>query len=176
MRLSTFFPILATSAVATSVLGSQGSITTQGNTDEPLLTTGNDQSLGISNAHEEPLKPIKKGSAVAKGLCLYSVEELQMGPVVYFSPYSLDDLITAKERLEKEGYCQSLQTARMNLLSMRSKAALEAGKIAPRCVNAILPGPGGNELSPEDPGKSSATLQGVSTFSFVVAFTALLIL
>ncbi|KAI1095823.1 hypothetical protein F5B19DRAFT_488997 [Rostrohypoxylon terebratum] len=184
MRLSACFPILATPAVATSVLGNQGSITARGNAEERLLTTGNDQSLEINNVHEEPLKLVKEGSAVAKGLCLYSVEELRIGPVIYFSPYSLDELITAKERLEKEGYCQTLQSkdhpssppARMNHLNTRSKAALEADKNGPRCVHAILPSPGNNELSPEGPDKSSATFQRISIFSFVVAFTALLAL
>ncbi|KAI1461330.1 hypothetical protein F4805DRAFT_453758 [Annulohypoxylon moriforme] len=178
MRLATLFPALVASTAVASVQGDQIPTTASKDTNGSLPASDKDQSLRLHDAQREPLKPIKKGTAVAKGLCLYSVEELQMGPVVFFSPYTLDQLIVAKERLERDGDCEVFHTPSINTLSTRFGGILEADRNAPRCVNAILPSPtpGDAEVEPDEPGKSSATIKGVSVFSFVIAFTALLAL
>ncbi|KAI0888982.1 uncharacterized protein GGS22DRAFT_184557 [Annulohypoxylon maeteangense] len=180
MRLSGLIPILAASTAVASDLANHGPTASSRNIDESLPASDINQPLELRGAQGEPLRPIKKGTAVAKGLCLYSVEELQTGPVIFFSPYTLDQLIVAKERLEREGDCQVFHTSSINALSTRSGGILEADRNAPRCVNAILPSPsptpGDAEVSPDNSNKSSATTRHVSVFSLAIAFTALIAL
>ncbi|KAI2464535.1 hypothetical protein F4781DRAFT_436323 [Annulohypoxylon bovei var. microspora] len=178
MRVLTLLPALALSTAVASTIEGQASPTSLKSLGESLPANDDDQSPGFRDAQGGLLKPIRKGTAVAKGLCLYSVEELQTGPVVFFSPYSLDELIAAKKRLEKEGDCQLFQNSSgINATGMRS-GEIEAERNAPRCVSAILPipNPGDAQVSPDEPDKSSAGIQGVSAVSLVVAFTALVAL
>ncbi|KAI1103106.1 hypothetical protein F4804DRAFT_333604 [Jackrogersella minutella] len=179
-----FTSILALGIHAVVVLAAEDQIptTTLKIADEPLPVIVGKPFLELRSNQGDLRTSIRKGTRVASELCFHSVEQLEEGADALFAPYSLEELVAVKEKLEKSGYCSSIPILfDLDDIDLSAEDANEpqpdpdAHWNGPRCVSAILPNPESAETSP-DPNISSAGFEPVSTIASIIALTALFIL
>ncbi|KAI1377744.1 hypothetical protein F4677DRAFT_444331 [Hypoxylon crocopeplum] len=112
--------------------------------DEPLPAK---DSHVTGDLHE----PIQAGTVIAARLCFYTAEDIRAGAAGYTSSYSIDELIAVKEELERNHDCPHRGSIGEPMANVRAgptpapRAMDRPHMEAPRCVHAIVPGPGGAE-------------------------------